>query len=331
MIGRLKRLLIGWLALVIGVVILSFSSTWWDRSAAGPSASDALFSRLEGPHWVPRPSCRARTDEEERQAALALQVLGTFDRKFSGLAQAAIRYFSQPASQSTMSLLPGRQPPPCAPVTLYGEVAEIALRTGVFDGNVLGEDALRLAGELGPRDERIVQAVARTAFYGYPILEQQAGLEHRDVRAFARTVLAGFGPASRPWMERAIGEISGDSQLGTTAAQIAIAAGDLDALPKVQQIMERLLRPLRRDRPIPYATGERLRELAYALGMAGSAAQPFSTPLADILEMRMVNWFPFIGWDPIPPRTICPVADRIGGTIAAQARTKEFCLSNPIS
>lgn len=123
----------------------------------------------------------------------------------------------------------------CAPGELYPRVAELMLSRGIFSRGYLHANELRLAATLGPRDQRIVEAVARTASRPFAI-EREYPETKRDIRSLARTTLAEFGPAAAPWSETAFRAGSADDALGTSAAQVAVAAGHPQALDRVHDL-----------------------------------------------------------------------------------------------
>ncbi|HJU77166.1 MAG TPA: hypothetical protein VJ597_04475 [Sphingomicrobium sp.] len=100
----------------------------------------------------------------------------------------------------------------CAPEELYPRIAELMLSRGVFSRGHLHANELRPAAALGPRDQRIVEAVARTACHPYAI-ETEYPEKTPDIRSFALTTLAGFGGAAAPWAEMALQASSAEDAL----------------------------------------------------------------------------------------------------------------------
>jgi hypothetical protein len=114
------------------------------------------------------------------------------------------------------------------------------LSRGVFSRGHLHANELRPAAALGPRDQRIVEAVARTACHPYAI-ETEYPEKTQDIRSFARTTLAGFGGAATPWAEMALQASSAEDALGTSAAQLAVAGGHPRALDRVHGLFTDVL------------------------------------------------------------------------------------------
>jgi hypothetical protein len=257
---------------------------------------------------------------------LALEVLEVFDADWlNPLQRGAIKHFAHPWRQRRGAPADDKSLP-CPPLALHARVAIAAIKAGVFRRPFLHADAISLAQQLGARDAQIVQAVARTALHDSAIPGDNF---KEDLRPYARLVLAEFGSAARQWAEQAMGQVSAESQLGTGAAQVAVAGGAPDALPKVQRLMEQLISATPRDKPIPRLTRNRIYELAFALGMAGEGAQPYAAPLVELLDRKVESWAPPHGMIGSPPARMCPVAERIGGSVAEAARTKHFCVRRP--
>ncbi|KAJ8134525.1 hypothetical protein OY671_012262 [Metschnikowia pulcherrima] len=93
--------------------------------------------------------------------------------------------------------------------------------------------------------------------------------------------------------------------------------------------MEQISLATPEQKPIPRLVRNRFYELAFALGMAGERAQPYAQPLIELLDRRVESWAPPFGMIESPPARMCPVARHIGGTVAAAAETKEFCVRRP--
>jgi hypothetical protein len=142
-------------------------------------------------------------------------------------------------------------------------------------------------------------------------------------------VLAGFGAAASPWSDLAFGLMSSADPMGTGAAQIAVGAGHPQALARTQALMLDLLDAVPDGRPVPYRARNRLYELAFALGMAGSVAVPYAGPLVTLLGREVESWAPPFGMINYRPVRMCVVGEYIGGRAAAAARDPEFCRKNP--
>ena len=97
-------------------------------------------------------------------------------------------------------------------------------------------------------------------------------------------VLAEFGSPAKKWAGQALAQLSANDQLGTRAAQIAVAGGEPRALPAVQNLMAHILTITPVGKPIPRKSCNQLYELAFALGMAGEDAQPYGAPLIQLLD-----------------------------------------------
>ena len=281
----------------------------------------------KAPLWAAIETCRQATEAEKDQSRLALEVLQVFDSsKLDELQQAAVKYFGYPWRQRR-GAADSDKLIPCPPTELYAAITEAAIKARVFERPFLYAKELALAEQLGPRHQQIIDATARSAFRDSEIPDDPF---KTDLRPYARLILAGFGPsASEKWANQAFAQMSSNDQMGTGAAQVAVAGGEPQALPKVKDLMEQILLATPEQKPIPRLVRNRFYELAFALGMAGERSQPYAQPLIELLDRRVESWAPPFGMIELPPARMCPVARHIGGTVAAAAETKEFCVRRP--
>jgi hypothetical protein len=248
-------------SVLLAVGASAFAAGWFARGGgqkAKPSEELNLtrldFGAARAPQWAKSGRCRPADADEQRQHRLALEVLEVFDANwFNPLQRGVIKYFADPWAQRRSAPSREDRSLPCPPVELYDAVTKAAIKANVFGQRFLFEDAIRLAEQLGPRDPQIVDAVARSAFHDSVIPEDKF---RADLRPYARLVLAEFGPVARKWAEQAMAQVSANDQLGTGAAQIAVAGGEPRALPEVQRLMAQSVRhaggqadPLRESQP----------------------------------------------------------------------------------
>ena len=258
-------------------------------------------------------------DEERAQQDLALKVFAAFP-KISTMSIAALRHFSRDQFRQTGKTSIRL----CPPIDLYPAITERALAEDDFSPAYLHADEVRLARALGPRDPRIVDAVARTAFHPR-VIETEYPESKQDVRFLARVTLAEFGSASAQWSEKAFSEISADDALGTSAAQIAIATDHQGALEKVSGLLQLILQQNPTD-PIPIRSRDRFYELAYALANAGAKARPFAAPVVNVVDRKVESWAPpFFGILSITPSPMCRVLELVGGPESERVLSQEPC------
>jgi hypothetical protein len=315
--------------LIVGAI--AFAMGWFahigpERTKPGDSAkrSGLEYGAARAPIWANPPRCRQATADEQRQHRVALETLQIFDADWlNALQRGAIKHFAYSWAQRRGASSGDDKSLPCSPVELYDAVARAAIKANVFGRPFLFEDPISLAEQLGPRDPQIVDAIARTAFNKSLIPEDKF---RADLRPYARLVLAEFGPYASKWAEQAMAQVSADNQLGTGAAQIAVAGGEPRALPEVKRLMTQILAATPEDKPIPYLSSHRAYELGYALGMAGQDAQSYSGPLINLLDRKVESWAPPFGMLERSPTPMCVVAEHIGGSVASAARSKTFCM-----
>lgn len=272
------------------------------------------------PLWGEVQSCTPPSGEIlERDRKIARR-LTTGNASLGGDPEGAVAYFGRPflrkANPSDF-----KAPEPCLTLDRI-TLGQGAVKTGIYDHDVLSEEEIAFAQQVGPADRRIVDAVARTAFSMRPVW---GGPLHEDLRTYARTVLAGFGDAAGPWGATAFQQLSVDDRLGTGAAQIAVATRQPGALAKVSGMMTDILERTPRGSMIPLRDRNRLYELSYALGMAGPTAQPYSRPLSILLGRQVSSKAPPYGIIPMPPVRMCAVAAHIQGAPAEDAARRPFC------
>lgn len=271
------------------------------------------------PAWMSSGSCVPMNETEWAESRLVLQVMEEFP-VVHVMHIAAVKHFGRDRYRREGDTAIRV----CAPEVLYPRLAELMLSRGMFSRGYLHANELRLAAALGPRDQRIVEAVARTAFHAFPI-ETKYPEARKDIRSFARTTLAGFGEAAAPWAERAFQAISAEDALGTSAAQVAVAGGHPQALERVHDLLMDALEA-RPDDPIPRGIRDRLYELAYAMG--GRRAWEYAGPIHRLLGRKVESWAPPFGMIELPPRRMCRVLEYIGGQQARRALSKPPCDSH---
>lgn len=266
------------------------------------------------PLWAYDVPCKDPDESVLQRAAVALEALKTFPSPREDEARRAVRFFG-------FGWTLGRL---CSSDRLFEAVADAATAAGFFDERYLGEPSLWLAQQLGPRNPRIVEALARTAFSETAVPSD--GLRW-DLRPFARLVLGEFGRTTAPWSKRAFDEMSIRDPLTTSAALVAVGGGHPRARERTRALMNSLLGSV--GNPIPYRTRNRLYDLSVALAMAGPAAEPYADPLIALLGRTVESWAPPFGMIDYRPVRMCNVALRIGGRVAAVARGQDYCRKTP--
>jgi hypothetical protein len=245
--------------------------------------------------------------EESDRAELALQVIEKFPKHYE-IYDSAMAVFGKYDEGS------------CFPEPMKNRLAEATLRAGVWGYGWPGLTRLAVAQQLGPRDPKIIEDVARAAFHSAPLDHQGS----TDIRPHARAVLASFGAAAAPWREPALKLMNSEDSLGTGAAQVAAASRDPAAVSAVAGLLSQGLKAgpgkvIKRER------AQRLVELGYALGAAGETAQPWVGSLIELLNRDVESLAPPFGVIERPPNEICRALNRIGGIPAQQALQSERC------
>jgi len=205
------------------------------------------------------------TAEQEARAAVALDVLRRF-RHHDSIYDGAMDFFGTARDLRA-------DHPFCIPELMKQEIVQATLKAEVWKHGLAGHTRLQLARQLGPRDPAIVEDVAQVAFNTYLMSD----IAYKDTRSEARSVLASFGEAARPWKDQALAAMSDRDALGTAAAQVAAASKDPQAVAAVARLLSQSLEAERRS-TIRRPRASRVVELAYGLGAAGEAARPQDPP-----------------------------------------------------
>lgn len=265
-------------------------------------------TNLNALEFLPDRPCVAMTPTQEHRAALALEVLANFSRHAS-IYDGAIDVFGRP--RDAEDLFPGEIY--CVSEGDKDKIARLTAKADAWRG-LVGMSYLKLAFQLGPRDPVIVQAVGRHAFENRPIAE---GI-FADTRPLARSVLASFGTVARPWRDQALAQMSADDSLGTSAAQVAAASGDPEAIRRVADLLQKAVDAEPKDKAIGIKKGLRITELAFALGAAREQARPYA-PMVIRLVNRDFTIGSHFGALEMAPTSMCRVLSAIGGSDAEAA------------
>lgn len=282
-----------------------------------PAAKDDGQSATDAYAVADEDTCTPVSPQQRPRVAAALQVLNTF-HDYDAVYEGAMEFFGYRRSLEDPE-------PFCLDEDLKREITAATLNAKAWERGLAGSAKLNLARQLGPRDERIVRYVARTAFHDRPV----ADIAFADVRPHARSVLASFGVAALPWRDEALATMNAKDSLGTSSAQVAAASRDGRTLAAVARLLETELGDgagvIRRQR------ANRTVELAYALGAAGEAARPYTGLLVRLLGRQVEDAAPPFGIIERAPSEVCRALVRIGGSEAERAIRSRPCAERPWS
>lgn len=293
---------------MIGVAILSLGACGQDDkdgSVLGPA--DATIFLADRP-------CIPPTPDQARRTELALAVLRDFSRHAS-IYRGAMDVLGR--TRDAENFFPGEHF--CVSEDDLAETARLTVEAGAWRG-LVGMSHLTLAFRLGPRDPAIVDAVAATAFVDRPIEDGP----YSDIRPRARAVLASFGTSAAPWRDQAMAGIAEKGSLGTSAAQVAAASGDPAAVAEVARRLQVAIDAEPSNKAIGVKAGERIRELAFALGAAREQARP-RVPMLVALLNRDFTIGSHFGALELAPTSLCRVLRAIGGPEADAATRGPRC------
>lgn len=304
--------------LITMVALLAFGAGWLSRSLQKPAApkwelADALpdFDRV--PCVAP--------DERERQllefAASALNL----DERISSLRIGAIKLLAHGIYRGEI----GKSIPICPPYDIYARVSESKSLQNEIKYRLV-EDELKFFSRLPQRHHSVIRAVGASAFSNQP--QQSEIFRERDIRPYARTVLASFGKDAAPFSDAAYNDMSSNDSLGTGAAQVAAASGHPDALVRIQKMMNDLLSSIPADKALPRRIRNRLYELSYAIYFSGDGAKNQTDPIKTLMTRKVESWAPPFGMVELNPKRMCSLLERIEGPDSI--KSYGFCLDRKI-
>jgi hypothetical protein len=214
----------------------------------------------------------------------------------------------------------------CTPDEVLKRVAAaFEARKGLGKGRLV-EYQLELAARLPARSRYVVEAVGKSAF-NLQVQESDV-FKQKDIRPYARTVLASFGHDADAFKALAYEQMSMEDSMGTGAAQVAAATGHPDALPKIERMIEDALADVPVDKVVPRAKRDRLYELAWAIYFAGDAGKAHTKPIHAMMNRKVQSWAPPFGMVELRPKRLCGVLARIEG--AESIKPYAFCFDEKV-
>jgi hypothetical protein len=274
------------------------------------------------PPYTPS-ECVAPNARERSLLELAVSVIETVgEDNINSLDIGAQKYLARNQFRSEGT----RRVAVCTPDDILRRLAAgFDMRKGFGKGRLV-EYQLELAARLPTRSPYIVEAVGKSAFNAN--IQESDTFRRRDIRPFARTVLAGFGAESRAFQALAYEQMSIKDSLGTGAAQVAAATGHPDALPRIERMMQETLAAIPADKAIPRATRDRLYELAWAINFSGDSGRRHTKPIHVMMQRKVQSWAPPFGIVELRPKRLCGVLRRIEG--ADSVKPYVFCLDEKV-
>lgn len=215
----------------------------------------------------------------------------------------------------------------CTPDDILKRVEKALNERSVYIKGRLGETELEVASRLKAPAPHIVKAVGDSAFNAH--IQPSGTLSWKDIRPYARTILAGFGHRASQYRELAYAQMSIADSMGTGAAQVAAATGHPEALPRIEQIMEQALASQTSSEPIRWRTKKRLYELAWAIAFSGDAGRQYTKQIHVIMRRRVESWAPPFGMISHVPKRLCEVLGRIEGDAAVAQYS--YCVDDKVA
>jgi len=197
----------------------------------------------------------------------------------------------------------------CAPENIYSRAGRaITQRRGL--NAYIERYQLELAARIPDPSSYIVEKVGEIAFSQEPHVERV--WPYRDIRPLARGVLANYGKHAIRYLDKARAEMSDHDSLGTSASQIAGAAGDDSDLSKVEVLMRQRLASAPPEHALSIDERNRLYELAYTFTYAGTRAAPYVGPVKALMTRKVKSNATMFGLVDLNPKQMCHVLEAVG-------------------
>lgn len=311
--------------LLVIVVITSFSFIFFNyyeivrKSTLRSLERDNEWSFSNSiPDWDKQ--CIAASDEDREFYSQAYSI---FERSIHtrsenypvGWIEIGVRQFLSIGSRRENIGDDGKRSPPariCPPPDMYRMVGELITLNNGIRGRPVEYD-LRLFALIDEPSDYIVAGVAAVAFNKTP---QESGIfPRRDIRPYARTVLASFGQRALPYLEQAEREVGGNSPMATGAAQVMAASGNAGAMEKIEKLIQDTLSQYPPDKVIPRQTKFRLYELSYGI-FFGEDAVRYAHLIEAVMSRKVESAAHPFGLIEHYPKQLCPLLERIKGADA---------------
>jgi hypothetical protein len=295
-----KRLIQSILLIGAGVV-LGFWLSLKPRMGRTPELEQArLFKNV-------RP-CAEPTSEESKTYSLAVDMLEQ-NLRAEGLwldigvekLLALGLYRKMPEKGTSVSV--------CPPENIYSRASNAITQRHGFNAYV-ERYQLELAARILDPSPYIVEKVGEVAFSQEPHGERE--WPYKDIRPLARSVLANYGKYALRYLEVARSQVSDKDSLGTSAAQIAGAAGGDSDLSKVEMLMRQKLESIPQDRTLSIDERDRLYELAYTFTYAGTRAITHVGPVKMLMTRKVKSNATMFGLVDLNPKQMCHVLEAVG-------------------
>lgn len=302
------------IALVLSIILSALV-----QKANGQSASDKWELADAFPPFSPA-KCLTPNARERSLLDIAASAIEKTGDDISWLDIGAQKYLAH----NQFRTVEGRGVAVCTPEDILRRVAAaFDSRKAVGKGRWV-EYQLELAARLPTRSRAIVEAAGNSAFNQVP--QESDIFRRRDIRPFARAVLASFGPEARPFQAMAYQQMSIADSMGTGAAQVAAASGHPNALPRIERMMDETLAAIPAEKAIPRNTRNRLYELAWAIRFSGDAGKGHTKPIHKMMHRRVQSWAPPFGMVDLQPKQLCGILSHIEG--ADSLKAYPFCLDD---
>ncbi|MCG2592458.1 hypothetical protein LZ009_06640 [Ramlibacter sp. XY19] len=209
--------------------------------------------------------------------------------------------------------------PPAAVLERIG--AALTAPKGLGAGQLV-EYQYQLAAQLPNPSDFVIGQIGKAAFNDSTQFSET--FRAQDIRPLARSTLATFGVRAAPFREIALRQMSGDTPLGTGAAQVAAATQAPEARGKVLELFRAKLASVPASAAIPLDQRDRLLELAWAIYLSGDPDHSGRAAIHELMTRKVESRAPPFGVVEISPKRFCLVLERLGGQ-AAVAR-HQYCL-----
>ena len=201
----------------------------------------------------------------------------------------------------------------CTPDTVMNRSPALDPAPKGLGAGQLVEYQLQLASKIPMPGEIVIEQVGKAAFNESK--QHSEVFPRQDIRPLGRSTLATFGKRAIAFRDVAVQQMSGETPLGTGAAQVAAAVGDPTALPRIVEMINVKVGNLPPNAVIQLDARDHF-ELAWAIYFAGDAGRTASASIHKVMERKVESRAPPFGIVELNPKRFCRVLELIEGPAA---------------
>jgi len=253
-------------------------------------------------------ACEMPTERELKTLELAAEAIELDDQRISSSLTIGAKKL---LGDGLLRALPQGSVRVCTPEAIMVRVGNALTESKGLGVGRLVEYEYALAAQLPNPSAVVIKQVGDAAFNDN--MQSSEIFPREDIRPLARSTLAGFGERASAYRDIATMQMSGDTALGTGAAQVAAATKAPGAARRVVELFrEQLLKAPARS-AIPLDTRDRLLELAWAIYFSGDPDRTGLAAIKEVMARRVESRAPPFGILEVQPKRFCAVLSRLEG------------------